>query len=106
MKLALSDLNIGQADKDDDMCVVLLEFEVGSDHSVVLLCRVGYAMLGKFYWIAHIYLHHYLFKAMSMKVPRQKERTNSFANQRSNMRNSSQKFGYSPDRSESKIDRT
>lgn len=44
---------------------------------------------------------------MSMRVPKQKERTGSFVGQRSSyMRNSSQKFGHSPDKSESKIDRS
>jgi len=44
---------------------------------------------------------------MSMKVPKQKEKTGSFVGQRSSqMRNSSQKFGHSPDKSESKIDRS
>lgn len=42
---------------------------------------------------------------MSMRLP--KNQTSSFKNYRnSEMRNSSQKFGYSPDKSESKIDRT
>jgi len=42
---------------------------------------------------------------MSMRVP--KNQTSSFRGQRSSeMRNSSQKFGYSPDKSESRIDRT
>jgi len=42
---------------------------------------------------------------MSMRVP--KNQTSSFRTGRSSeMRNSSQKFGYSPDKSESKIDRT
>jgi hypothetical protein len=45
---------------------------------------------------------------MSMKEVRNKERTSSFVNKKesSNLRNSSQKFGYSPDKSTSKIDRT
>ncbi len=43
---------------------------------------------------------------MSMKEVRNKERTTSFQNKRdSNVRNSSQKFGYSPEKSNSKIDR-
>lgn len=43
---------------------------------------------------------------MSMKEVRNKERTTSFQNKRdSNVRNSSQKFGYSPEKSTSKIDR-
>lgn len=41
-----------------------------------------------------------------MKEVRNKERTTSFQNKRdSNVRNSSQKFGYSPEKSNSKIDR-
>ena len=44
---------------------------------------------------------------MSMRQVRNKERTSSFVNkQESKLRNSSQKFGYSPDKSTSKIDRT
>jgi hypothetical protein len=42
---------------------------------------------------------------MSMRVP--KPATSSFRTGRSSeMRNSSQKFGYSPEKSESRIDRT
>lgn len=59
----------------------------------------------KFYYSEHIRLY-ILGDKMSMKEVRNKERTTSFQNKRdSNVRNSSQKFGYSPEKSTSKIDR-